>query len=314
MPFTFVIGGRGTGKTYGALKYAIENKLNIALIRRTQTQIDMLQKPDLNPFNALSYDMGIKVAVEKESKQHSSLSIEGETFGFMAALSTFANLRGFSDGGKTTLLIYDEFIPELHERKIPNEDSAFLNMYETINRNRELQGKAPLQCLLLSNSNFLASPILLTLNIADTVAQMRDRGKTEYLNPQRGIAIFNLWDSPISLQKSNTALYRATRGTDFGRMALDNAFTNDDMSDIAQIPLKECKLIMQVGNVYIYSYPRGWYVSTHAAGVPRKVYKFSQQGIAEFRAENSGAYRRIIEHKIKFENFYCKNIFLSIYG
>ena len=42
MPFTFVIGGRGTGKTYGALKYAIENKLNIALIRRTQTQIDML--------------------------------------------------------------------------------------------------------------------------------------------------------------------------------------------------------------------------------------------------------------------------------
>ena len=45
------------------------------------------------------------------------------------ALSTVSNLRGF-DMSDCTLLIYDEFIPEPHERPLKNEAAALFNAYE----------------------------------------------------------------------------------------------------------------------------------------------------------------------------------------
>ena len=42
VPFIFLIGGRGTGKTYGALKYAVTHKRKIMLMRRTQSQADLI--------------------------------------------------------------------------------------------------------------------------------------------------------------------------------------------------------------------------------------------------------------------------------
>ena len=41
---------------------------------------------------------------------------------------------------KASDIIFAEFIPEAHERLIKNEAAALFNFYETINRNRELDG------------------------------------------------------------------------------------------------------------------------------------------------------------------------------
>ena len=38
LPFNFIIGGRGTGKTYGALKTAYINDIRFMLMRRTQAR------------------------------------------------------------------------------------------------------------------------------------------------------------------------------------------------------------------------------------------------------------------------------------
>ena len=100
-PFTLVIGGRGTGKTYGSICYSLDHEKQIAFIRRTQTQIDLLSKPDLNPFQAVAYDRSIDVYTTPASKQHSLIFVkrpeeEAHSIGFMAALSTFSNMRGFS--------------------------------------------------------------------------------------------------------------------------------------------------------------------------------------------------------------------------
>ena len=306
-PFTFVIGGRGTGKTYGALKYAIDNELYFSLIRRTQTQIELLSKPELNPFMALNNDFNYGIYLKSVNKQVSGIYINDSQIGYMSALSTFSNLRGFSDENNK-LIIYDEFIPEVHERAINNEETAFFNMYETINRNRELKGESPLQCLLLSNSNFLASPILLSLGLVDIVAKMRDNVKTEYINTNRGIAIFNLWNSPISEQKKATALYRATKNTGFAQMAIDNAFSEDETRDIKSMSLKGCKLLARLRDIYIYSYSGGWYVSMHCNGKPLKEYEYDSEDIARFKRENPKCWNRIINRSIRYENFYCKNI------
>lgn len=311
-PFIFLIGGRATGKTYGALDYAINEGIYFSLIRRTQTQVELLSKPELNPFSALNADNGTDIFLKSISKQITGIFNGDKQIGYLSALSTFSNLRGFSDMNNK-LLIYDEFIPEVHERAINNEDSAFFNMYETINRNRELQGEKPLQCLLLSNSNFLASPILLTLNLVDIIAKMRDKVQTEYINHKTGIAIFNLWNSPISEMKKETALYRAVKNTAFSDMAINNLFSEEETRDIKSMSLNGCKLLARLRDVYIYAYTGGWYVSMHCSGVVKHQYEYTPEDIARFKRENPKCWQRIINHNIRYENYYCKNILRGIY-
>ena len=53
MTFNFVIGGRGTGKTYGALKEVLESDIMFCLMRRTQAQLDTIAKVDTNPFKSV---------------------------------------------------------------------------------------------------------------------------------------------------------------------------------------------------------------------------------------------------------------------
>ena len=52
-PFIFIVGGRGSGKTYGALKYALENNRVFFFMRRTQTQIDLIKNDAFSPFKAV---------------------------------------------------------------------------------------------------------------------------------------------------------------------------------------------------------------------------------------------------------------------
>ena len=68
MPFIFVIGGRATGKTYGALKYIIESGRKFLFLRRTQSQIDLVGKPDFSPFKSVCRDMGVDVVVKPITK------------------------------------------------------------------------------------------------------------------------------------------------------------------------------------------------------------------------------------------------------
>ena len=48
VPFIFIIGARGIGKTYGAIRYEIENGKKFILMRRSQTQAALIEKPEFN--------------------------------------------------------------------------------------------------------------------------------------------------------------------------------------------------------------------------------------------------------------------------
>ena len=168
LPFNFLLGGRATGKTYGALKTLYQTDTRFMLMRRTQAQCDLINKPEFNPYKVLCNDLGVDIRVRSISKYNSliyeSFGDDAEkTLAYTCALSTIANMRGF-DASDCKVLLYDEFIPERHERAIKNEGSAFLNAYETINRNRELQGKEAVKVLALANSNQLANPVFVELN------------------------------------------------------------------------------------------------------------------------------------------------------
>ena len=138
LPFNFLVGGRGTGKTYGALKVVVEDNIKFMLPRRTQAQIDFVTKSEFSPIKPINRDLGVDITAAKKTKYNTGFYADdsGDPIGYASALSTMSNLRGF-DASDVQLWIFDEFIPERHERPIKNEGAAFLNAYETMNRNLE---------------------------------------------------------------------------------------------------------------------------------------------------------------------------------
>ena len=55
-PFNFITSARGTGKTYDALRFAKENNIRFMFMRRTQSQCDLISKPEFSPFKPLNND------------------------------------------------------------------------------------------------------------------------------------------------------------------------------------------------------------------------------------------------------------------
>ena len=325
IPFNFVVGGRGTGKTFGALMDCLVSKRKFCLMRRTQSQLETIARLETNPFKSVIAHLGadwdcLPVPAAKSIWAYYKTTYEdgkpvyGELLGYAVALSTIANLRGF-DMSDVELLIYDEFIPETHERTIKHESDAFFNAYETINRNRELQGRKPLQVLCLANANDFANPIFIGLGLVSTVERMLKDDKTEYVNPQKGIAIYLLTDSPVSTQKRQTALYRLTEGSAFHDMSVSNAFAGQNDPDVYSVNLQEYSPLVGIGELCVYKHKstRLYFISSHYSG---SIARFSGDGIdmQRFFATHKGLLMAATSGRCIYESHLCKALFLRYCG
>lgn len=319
LPFLFCIGGRGTGKTYGALKYALDNNIKFIFLRRTQSQVDLIAKPEFSPFKAICEDTGEIITVKKVNKYNSAFyrgQIQdekivpvGEPIGYIIALSTISNLRGF-DASDVTLLIFDEFIPERHERPIKNEAAAFLNAYETINRNRELKGFEPLAALCLANANDLGNDIFRELGLIGKVERMKAKNQSYSLDYARGIGIFLLQDSPISSRKVDTALYRAANNSDYKDMALNNQFEELKHSKIQTQPIKEYIPLVVLGELAFYKHKskKQYYCTTYKTGSPES-YGTSETELKRFVRRWQFLYDLYLKNMIIFEDATAELLF-----
>lgn len=259
-PFVLGIGGRGIGKSYGCLNDLYSEKIPFIYMRRTQSQLDAVTIPALNPYNQLCKDKGYNIVSVKMGKytvgfydailgEDGTNRATGEPFALGIALNTFASIRGLS-AEKYDVLLFDEIIPERHERPIKEEELAFANALESLNRNRELNGRPPLKVIMLSNSNTLNSRIISALGITDELEKMTRRG-IEYRLINNDIAIYRYIDSPISERKKDTALYRVIKNDDFTNMALSNDFAAADFEHVQTKPLNEYNILVTVGDCTI---------------------------------------------------------------
>ena len=229
--FIYCVGGRGTGKTYGALKYLTEHKEKYVFMRRTQTQLDMITNPFFSPFKPINEDLHHNIQPIAISKGCTALyecdeedkPIDGEPLGFTAALSTVKNLRGFNLED-VKICLFDEFIGEQHERPIKDEAGAFYNAYETMNRNRELKGEPALKMICLANANNIANPIFVDLELVNIAQKMLDNKQEVNILRDKNCAIVMLFNSPIGKMKTETALYKMTKASNFYKMSIGNDF------------------------------------------------------------------------------------------
>lgn len=319
-PFVLCIGGRGTGKTYGAIKYLLENNVPFIYLRRTSAQMELVSKDAFSPIVKIGSDIGIALVILALSKYASGVyrlgedgKPDGKPAAINMALSTIANARSF-DASDIKVILYDECIPERHERVISHEQEAFLNMYESIDRNRQLDGRPPVKCVCLANANNLEAPILSALNCIKTLDHMRKKRQTQKVDKTTGLSIYLLNDSPISAEKRQTALYRLTLGQgDFTDMALDNAFSADNYTDIRSVPLAEFVPVAAIGQICLYRHKSNysWYVSETRSGHP-KVFDNTVTDRQRFRLYCAKSWKDYFDKRLVFENVAVKVFYKAV--
>lgn len=218
-------------------------------MRRLAKEIEFCTSEISNPFKRINRDYNLDVRASFTKKDgyavfydKSSTDELQEPIGYGVALSTFSGLRGvdFSD---VDTIIFDEFIPERQVRKIKSEGRVFLNMYETVNRNRELQGEPPVKVLLLANSISMASEILLEMGAVPTMASMILKDQHRATIKERGLYIELVDSKKLAEVKQQTALYRLTKGSEFTKEAIMNKFTSDNLDLAKKVKINEYKAI-----------------------------------------------------------------------
>lgn len=251
--FSFIIGGRGIGKTYSALRYtSIDNNITFLLLRTSEAELDKTVGKNINPFKKLNRDFKRNIEVATGDVKTFIEKTEGdvvEVRGYAAALSTFSNFRGM-DFSDVDVIIYDEFMRE-KQQKIKNIGFIFFNIYETINRNREIEGRDPVRVYFLSNAAMLDSPLLSDLDLVSELEMMIRKGQRRLTIPERGVYI-HLPQVEVSEKKSKTALYKLAQGTDFYQFSIENDFVSASFTGVEKQNIQEYTPICSLDSMYIW--------------------------------------------------------------
>lgn len=308
--FNMVVGARGVGKTYGLMKECILAGRKFIYLRRLKSQLDQCVSADGNPFKRLNTDNAWSITPKRTTGGVLFQTAEGDMVSVGVALSTVANVRGF-DYSDFDCIIFDEAVASDGERPINHEFEAFLNFYETVNRNRELTGADPVQCFLLGNANRLTNPYYSGWHFMKTALKMISGRQMVWRSEDGTRLMVLLLDSRISARKADTALY-ANASTGFLSMALDNAFRTD-ATQIRSMPLAEFNHVVSIGDVGIYRHKskRLYYVSSTAHKSEYEPY-----GISLKMFQNDFYSLRLyylIQKIVYFESYECELIFRELF-
>ena len=250
--FNFITGGRGIGKTYGFIKYFIESGIPFIFLRRTQIEADLQADSVTSSLTAYLAPAGLHMKTDRIAKKISRISIEetGQEICVCAALSTFASIRGI-DLSKYEYILYDEFITEPHVRALKMEGIALFNAYESVNRNRELNGRDPLRLVGLSNSLNIANDVFIQFDIVNAAERMINTGEESFTRGD--LLLLILQNSPISRRKKETALYQ-NASEEYSRMSIDNQFILNDFRYVQKRKISEYICRWSVGDLYVYEH------------------------------------------------------------
>lgn len=323
VPFIFIVGARGIGKTYGAIQYVAKHDFRAVFMRRTQTQADLQLQPEMSAFNTPLNDLGYTFDTVKLGKNSAAIytrKLDSDErsdtpLSIIMSLATNSNARGFDARG-IDIILYDEFIAQPEERPIKNEAEAFFNCYETINRNRELSGKPPVKCIFMANSFNLANPIFTYLKLVNKAVKMAEKHREIYIERERGLAIIMPSNSPISVAKQDTALYKLVGfDNDFARMAISNISEDDIGNQIASRNLREYVPLVVVGETAIYRHKsrKEYYVTSHITGTPKDRYESGKAEKARFCRNYRFLTIANLECRVFFETYFHQILFDNLW-
>lgn len=278
-----IVGGRNTGKTYGALKHHLLNKLPTCFLKRTNKDVDLLclghrlgekcgnYEVDLSPYKSINRDLGTNVKAYKIDDGLGAFyeDVDGEPAGkpvsYLLSLNAIHKYKGF-DLSECYSIIFDEFIPQNYERVSTKEGEQLMELYKTVARDRVERGKEELKLFCLANAVNVFNYTFDVLEVTDTVAEMSIKHQPLLYMEDRGIFIRLLQtnDEMMNVEKK-TGIYRAMGQTAWGRMAFGNEFAYNDFSNIKHVSLKNYKPLIQLKyrehEFYVYVGATTYYIT-----------------------------------------------------
>ena len=211
--FNFVVGERGTGKTYQFKDWAIsdfiKNKNQFVYVRRYKTEFK-----DIGNF----FDDIMKKYPDHEfSVAHGKFYIDKEIAGFYIPLSTSITKKSVAYPN-VNKIGFDEFILEkstLHY--LPNEVNAFLGLYETIARDRN-----NVRVMFMANSVTLINPYFLFFDLQVS----KTKRFWTFKNNDLVVELTDLEE--FKEHKKQTRFAKLIDGTEFSKYSIDGEFTGDN--------------------------------------------------------------------------------------
>lgn len=257
---------RGAGKTYGALKSALDDGIKIVYIKRTMDDVNLICSGDMgtdfSPYKPINRDTdyNIKPKLLRQGigafyHADETGEIDGLPVAYCLALSGVRKYKGF-DLSDCDWIVFDEFIPQLGERINRNEGEQLLDLYMTIQRDRPLRGKPDLKLIMFANSVDISSPVTSLLNVADDMAEMVSN-KCEYeYNTERNILLHFLPPQKYANGETKSLIEKSMENTKWGSMAFSGEFAFNDFSNVDKLRQKNMQPLLSLNynmnNYYIY--------------------------------------------------------------
>lgn len=324
----YFCGGRGIGKSYSAYHLCrmvgegtytfdeAEEQNKFMYLRRTAVEAESVASEEGNAFKKYNQMEGTDIRADYSSKLGFGNWYIGEDekhIGYISALSTFSNLRGvdFSD---VQFILFDECIPEKKGHgTIKREGFLLLNVFETINRNRELLGRPACVLVMISNPIDLGNGMLSQLNLTPILSNMIFKKQQRYTDRSRHLHIEKLTDHKISQEKRNTVLYEFAKGTGFDEESLSGDFVDNDLSIVQNVELKEYSpLLVLEDTLCVYEHKSNDTYHISRVIMPAK-YHLKVTEKEKLRAIFYWKYKLlIVDSKVTYDNYATKVVFESM--
>lgn len=218
--YYFVLGERGTGKTYSAIKYAIKdfikNGNQFVYLRRYKSELKTAVPHFFDPYIVNNEFEGHDLEVKKNG-----FYVDGELAGYPIALST-ANILKSTSFPQVATIIFDEFCLLGHSayHYLGNEVTQFLELYETISRLRTVK------VFFLGNSISVSNPYFVYFGLDLPY-------NSEFRLFKNGLICVNyIKNQKYRDEKEKTPFGRLIKGTEYGEYAIDNKMLQDSGSFI----------------------------------------------------------------------------------
>ena len=273
--FNFIIGSRGAGKTYGALKYNVEKFIEhrdkgrepwqFLYVRRLSTELEKLTKMRGGRlFNAVQKEFPDHVL----SAESNILKCDGEVCGYSQPLSTASILKSDSFPN-VKMIVFDEFIIDNRGtyHYLKDEVTKFLDLYETVARNRQ-----NVICMFLSNAVSVTNPYFDFFHL-DKPAN----GDVQRFGEDKDILVQNVVPAELMAIKKDSRFGRLLKGTDYLEYAYDNEWLLDN-TDFIESKTRRSEYFLTLRykdtNIGIWYDPAQWlyYVSNDVDLQFKRVY------------------------------------------
>lgn len=237
---SFVIGGRGIGKTYSFLEWCIKDFLKngneFVFCRRNVDEVKNVKHTAFNPLlekynietrivNGFMCEMRntMPKGLDKQQRKEWALNNEWKRFGYFIPVSEQQNFKGTSFP-KVNKICYDEFIIEMtRKRYLPDEVNQFLSLVSTVARSRKIKA------ICLSNSGFIANPFFDYYGVKSI-----DFANSDFVRRENGRVIFQYYNDAETTEKLLNTTTAQMSGESYRDYAFSNKFkdSNEDLITI----------------------------------------------------------------------------------